>query len=110
MEKTKYRTISNGHWNFLQYLVVKKFLWFKFDEWNYVPTPYYDIIWGRDLDSTGSDRFINSLHHDIEEFVNKYPYIDEYLKIYESKQAVLEAEVRKERQKYENKKNTVHYF
>lgn len=109
MEKTKYRTVSNGHWDYLQYLVVKKFLCFKFEEWNYIPKPYYNTFTGRS-DPNGSHTLLNSLYDNPEGFMNKYPYIDEYLKIYEARQAELEAEANKELHKYETKKNTIRYF
>jgi hypothetical protein len=109
MEKTKYRTVSNGHWDYLQYLVVKKFLWIKYDEWQYVPKPYCSTFSGRP-DSIESNTHINSLNDYPANFVNKYPYIDEYLKIYRANQAELEAKANKERQEYEDKKNRVRYF
>lgn len=109
MEKTKYRTVSNGHWDYLQYLVVKKFLWIKYDEWHYVPKPYYRTFTGRE-DPNGSYTLLNSLYDNLDDFMNKYPYIDEYLKIYETKQAELEDNAHKKRQEYEDKKNRVRYF
>lgn len=109
MEKTKYRTISNGHWDFLQYLVIKKFLWIKIEEWHYVPKPFYRTFSGRP-DSIESNTHINSLNDYPSDFVNKYPYIDEYLKIYETEQAELENKADKKIQEYETKKNTIHYF
>lgn len=109
MENTKYRTVSNGHWDFLQYLVVKKFLWFKFEEWEYVPKPYYCTFTGRS-DSTGSDIYINSLNSNLSKFVTDYPCIDEYLKYYNIEQDKLEVNVTKKQNEYEAKKNTIHYF
>jgi hypothetical protein len=89
--KTKYRIISNGYWEFIQYKVEKFYLFglICIYNWYYVPKPYYDKYWGRELDITGADRFITSLDEDLDEFPKKYPDISVYFKWFEDEQGNL---------------------
>lgn len=105
---TKYRIISNGYWEYLQYATEHRFLWHKYVKWHYVPKPCYDSVWGRDwLDEY---LFVNSLEDSIEGFIKEYPDINAYWPIFNEKQRKLEEEVRVEREKIENRKSEVKYF
>ena len=80
---TKYRIISDNHWDYLQYLTIKKhfFFWTK-EVWSYVWKPYYDKIYGRSLSSVCEwDIWINSLEDgNLEKFTKKWIYIEDYFK------------------------------
>jgi hypothetical protein len=77
--KTKYRSISNGHWDFLQYEKEYTFLFFfKRKKWVNVWKPYYDKHYGRGLDITGADQSVTSLGNNLEEFAQKWPNIEDY--------------------------------
>lgn len=80
---TKYRTVSNGYWNWLEYQD-HSFNWlgFRIKKWKRVPKPYYDKIWGRslgDVSDTATDSWVNSLDDNIENFVKANPDIFDYL-------------------------------
>ena len=76
---TEYRKINNGYWNFLQYKKEKRFLWiFKYYKWVYVWKPYYDKHYGRSLDCTGDNRFVNSLQQNLKAFTEKWTDINDY--------------------------------
>ena len=80
---TKYRTVSNGYWEYLQYEHEYRFLYFwKKREWRYVWWPYYDKVTGRYYVDCPSDRgYVNSLRGITpKKFVEKYPDINEYFK------------------------------
>lgn len=112
--KTKYRAVSNGHWELLQYEAevtnLFKRLFGCTKEWRYVPRAYYHKTYGRGLDSTGFDTRVNSLKNDLEWFVQAYPDITEYFKVFEAEQALLEAEVAAERAETEARKSNIRYF
>ena len=76
MERTKYRIVNDGHRYFLQY---EKRGWL-FSKWTYVWKPYYDEIWGRELDSLGTKCYVNGTESYLREFTEKWKYIDEYFK------------------------------
>lgn len=115
--KTKYRTINNGYWELLQYehvyKVTKGFWWWKKEvekvDWYYVPRPYYDETYGR-YDSIGSEKYVNSLKNNLEFFVKEYPDINEYLKMYEEQQALLEAAAQQKNERRRYNKTKVRYF
>jgi hypothetical protein len=91
---TEYRKINNGHWDFLQYKKQKRFLWvFKYTKWFYVWNPYYHRTYGRSLDSTGADCFVNSLYQNLDSFVKEWVDIGDYFKYAHKEQDKLEKEV-----------------
>lgn len=102
---TQYRTISNGYWEFLQYLTTKPyFVFWKKEVWSYVWKPYFHRSYGRE-DITGSDTFICSLHENLEKFVEKWPNIEDYFKSARVEQERLEYKVNVENAKYAAEKN-----
>lgn len=87
---TKYRKIHNGHWEFLQYQNERTFLFiFKLKRWCYVWKPYYDDIWGRQLDSSGDKCFVNSLGCNLKDFIDKWPNVNLYFEWAENEQKKL---------------------
>lgn len=110
--KTNYRTVSNGSWETLQYEAeVTNLFWRLFGftkEWRDVPRPYYHRAYGRRL--SPGNLYVNSMQDDLEEFVRQQPDINEYLKIYEEKQAGLEAEVARHKAELKARRSIVRYF
>lgn len=108
--KTKYRTINNGHWDYLQYQVERKTWWGGTkNEWHYVWKPYYDEVSGRS--ACDDSLYINSLRDgNLEKFVEKYPDIEDYFNMIRPKQEALEQKSREWRKKYEEKKDTIKYL
>ena len=109
MRKTEYRIISNGFWDTLQYKTRKRFLIWTYNVWVNVPKPYYDDVYGRELD-LGHNISVCSLTANLEEFIKTYPYIGPYLDIYEKEQKELEDKVRQKQAEIEAKKAKVKYF
>ena len=84
---TEYRKINNGHWDFLQYKKQKRVLWiFKYNKWVYVWKPYYDKHWGRSLDYSGDNGFVNSLQTNLNEFTKEWVDIEKYFKVAQKRQ------------------------
>lgn len=118
MNKTRYRTVSNGYWELLQYEVVKTYtvgFWFfkktiEKRNWYYVPRPYYDEIWGRSLDCVLSDTVINSLNTNLDQFVKDYPDINDWFKVYDKKQTKLVEQVKEKRAARAEREKKVRYF
>ena len=116
--KTRYRTISNGYWEILQYEVVQTYtvgFWFlkktvERKYWADVPRPYYDEIWGRNLDAVKSDTVVTSLKYDLNRFVKDYPDIKVWLEDYDKKQAELVENARKKRAERDENRRKVRYF
>ena len=108
-KKTRYRTVSNGHWEFLQYAMEFKIIWFKFTIWEYVYKPYYSSIFGR-YDSTGVDTIVNSLHNNISNFISNYPDISMYLAWSVNEQKRLESEAAKEEEERYQRAGRVTYL
>jgi len=105
---TKYRTVSNGYYDELEYQKEFKFLFFKRNSWHSVWRPYYDEIWGRTLDYRHN--YINSINTNIKDFVTKWPNIKNYFDWALEEQEKLEEKINKERIKIELKKQEVKYF
>ncbi len=108
---TKYRTISNGHWDYLQYEVEYKYLFFwTRKRWEYVWKPYCHKVYGASLTSD-NDIYINSLNDgNLREFVQKYPNIEEYFERAKLRQAELVKIHNDYNNKIEEKKNVVTYL
>ena len=59
---TKYRIVSDGYAEHLQYLYEKKvFFFFTVKKWRYIWYPYYDKIWGRSLNISGYDNYMYAI-------------------------------------------------
>jgi hypothetical protein len=108
---TKYRIVGDTHWDYIQYLTIKSFLFFwKREVWNYVPKPYYDKHWGRSLSSRW-DLYINSLEDGrLVDFAKRWPYIEDYLKVVFKEQLKLEADSAKYHAEIDARKKKVEYL
>ena len=108
---TKYRTISNGHWDYLQYEVEYKYLFFwTRKRWEYVWKPYCDKATGTYY-SGEYNSYISSLKDgNLEEFVQKWPNIEEYFEQAKLRQAELVKIYHEYRKKLEEKKNKITYL
>lgn len=111
--KTKYRVFSNGYCYFLQYEVItkQKFLFWEWEIKKYktVPEPYFDFLRGyQTLIENDLKHFLNTTETD--EFVAKYPDVEDYLKEYRKKQLELENKVKIQRKIRDNKKNFIKYY
>ena len=106
--KTRYRRISNGHWDFLQYeKEVPHLIFFKKKKWFYVPRPYYDTFWGRSLDSIGDDTYVNSLKENLDMFAKKLGNIEDYFEFFNEQQAALVQKALEYQAEIEKKRGTV---
>lgn len=99
--RTKYRTVSlDGHHEFLQYEAEATNLFLRLigitKQWKNVPRPYFHRKYGRTslLECLTT---VNSRMDSLTMFVSRYPDINDYLKVYEERQAELEAEVAREK-------------
>lgn len=113
-EKTKYRIINNGYFEWLQYLKETKFLFFfTYKKWHYVWKPYYDKIKGRD-DILGYDTYINNSRdiysNSCETHIKRYPYIEEYFKWANARQAELVAKASAYWKKIESNRSKIKYY
>lgn len=88
--KTEYRIVNDGYWDFLQYKHHHKFLFFKWISWQYIPRPYFDKIYGRDYDITHVKTEICSYNTKLQDFIKKYPDIEEYFKYFREEQRRLQ--------------------
>ena len=108
--KTKYRTINNGYWDYLQYEIKYKFLFFwTLKKWEYVWKPYCDITFGRRLTSENY-LYINSLNDDIDKFVKRWTNIEEYFINADLRQKELEKIYEEHQNEIEKKKKKVVYL
>lgn len=107
---TKYRLVSDGYYNYIQYAVERKFLWWKWTTWGNVPN--YNIA--EVIDSKGLHRqllYLNSRHtSDLEEFPNKYPHIDDYFAVLKEKRDAFFAKNNSDAEVAELKKQWVKYL
>jgi hypothetical protein len=112
-KKTRYRTINNGHWDILEYEAekIKNFIGYKYVKkiWLPVPIPYFDKVYGRDTFLT-CNLYVTSLDYNIEVFINKHPYIEDYLKEFRDEQKKLEDEAREYNSEINNKRGKIKYF
>ncbi len=109
---TKYRTVSNGHWEYLEYLSFKKgFLGTK-EIWKKIPCPYYHWLKGRSDDHSLKEDYlyINSLRHDLRDFVAKYTSIESYWPIYMAEQLVVETRARAKLSAYNERNGVIKYL
>jgi len=110
-QETKYRTISDGYKEYLQYERKTHFLFiFTVYKWTYIWRPYYDQIWGRSLDTTCSDTYICSYNTYFKDFIEKYPHIEDYFTWADEEQKRLEHIANEEKKEIEEKKDTVKYL
>ena len=108
---TKYRIVSDGYAEHLQYLRERKFLFFfSVRYWCYIWRPYYDRIWGRGMDSYGYKTYISSHNTDFESFTSKYKCISEYFKWASKEQKRLESRAKKETEEINKRKSEVTYL
>lgn len=113
--KTKYRIINNGYWDILQYEAEVTNLFWRLlgytKEWRYIPRPYYDKLYGRtDIAGTGANTLVNSLRQSLNDFVEQYPYIDEYFSVFNEEQKELEEQVAFDIENRETRKSKIRYF
>ena len=108
---TKYRIVSDGYAEHLQYLKERKFLFFfTVRSWCYIWRPYYDRIWGRSLDSCLYDTYISSYNTNFDRFTSEYKCISKYFEWASKKQRLLEKEANKENEKINKRKSEVTYL
>lgn len=116
--KTRYRTISNGQWEFLQYEVpvtnwFLRLLGIKTWGWRYVPRPYYPssnfaIKWHH---VSSADLYINNCYDkDLSKFVEMYPDISDYWPVYWSKMSELARQYRQNEMLVDESEDEVRYF
>jgi len=105
---TKYRAVSNGHYDELEYERETHFLFFKLKSWRPVWRPYYDEIWGRQLGF--AVKFINETNTNLKNFTTKWPDIKKYFEWAFEEQEELEEKVNKERAEREARKQDIKYF
>jgi len=76
---TKYRTVNNGHWDYLQYEAEYKFLFFwTKTKWIYIWKPHYNEI-SEPFFIGDADKYINNLKDgDLKDFVKQWPNIKDY--------------------------------
>ncbi|QQR76636.1 hypothetical protein IPJ63_04030 [Candidatus Nomurabacteria bacterium] len=108
-EKTRYRTISDGHVEFLQYYRTYKVFFglIKLSAWTNVWYPYFDKLWGRTLDSSGYNGYACTYNTNLEKFKDDWPNIEDYFKWAEEQQKILEAEAKEYKEEIEKKKGEV---
>lgn len=94
--KTKYRVISDGYRNYLQYEIKTTFLGYKVQsEWKYIP--HMDSI--SEIIPSEDDYYINEYNYDnFDAFVQKYPSITDYLCEWEIKKKLFEQNLNKKHQ------------
>ena len=105
---TKYRAVSNGYYDELEYEKETHFLFFKRKSWCPVWRPYYNEIWGRQLGF--QDKFITGINTNLKDFTTKWPEIKDYFKLAWEEQEKLEEKVNKKREEREKKRQDVKYF
>jgi len=111
-EMSRYRTTSNGFWEFLEYSVQGKFLWWTYEAWRRIPRPYYNWLEGRAnaFGLSSNELYVNSLHENLKDFVSMYPDISAYWPAYTVAQAKIEESVRVENSKIARRKTEVKYL
>lgn len=78
--KTRYRVRMNRSGReYLEYQTIKKILWITNESWRFVPTPFWDDIYGRSDLSTWGKGILSG--GSLEYFAERYPDIEEYLDI-----------------------------
>jgi len=111
---TKYRTISNGYWDYLQYEIEykEKHIFCKTKtktKWENVWKPYCDKSTGKYYGQK-QDQYINSLNDDIKNFVQKWSNIEEYFIQSKIKQEELVKIYKEYNRSIEEKKNKITYL
>lgn len=104
MNKTEYRTENDGHWDYLQYKVIKKNFWGKkYERWEYILDAKFDVL-GNLMDYFEWNRLINSGNYNLKEWVKQFPDINMWI---EKRNKMIEEQTSKkearEKQKQENK-------
>lgn len=109
--KTKYRTINDGYCIFLQYLHIWKLFYFiPIKTWKKIWRPYYDKNTGRMYDILGYDTYICRYNTCIDDFIDKWVYIDDYFKWAKIEQDKLVKKVHAQNAEIEEKKKEIKYF
>ena len=109
--KTKYRIVSNGHWDYLQYEVEYKYLYFwTRKRWEYVWKPYCDKTTGTSLTSEWNI-YINSLEDgNLEKFAKLWTNVEDYFIQAKVRQKELEKIYEEHRNKIEENKKKIVYL
>lgn len=90
---TQYRKYNDGYYWFLEYKRTVRVFGIKlFSYWSMVPRPFFDKIWGQQLDCLNTEGNISSSHENLDEFTRRWPDIKLYLKHYQKEQKKLEDE------------------
>lgn len=98
---TKYRTLDDGYFNYLQYE--------KNGKWERIPKPYYSR-WGG-TSPYSSDMHVCDLHDDrISDFIENWPDIEDYLTYCSDEIKRKKHKVDLEIEKQEARKGTVKYL
>lgn len=108
--KTKYRIVSNGYQQYLEYLKITKGFFLDSEKWCRVWKPHYDEIFGRDYACLDWYLYVEGSEYELKDFTEKWPNIDEYFKYAEIEQAKLEEEVKKKREERKRRSKEVKYL
>lgn len=108
--KTKYRIVSDGYQQYLEYLVTTEILFWKHEKWCRVWKPHYDEIFGRDYVSLDWYLYVEGSDDELKEFTNKWSNIEEYFKWAECEQTKLEEEVKIKREERKRRSEKVKYL
>lgn len=87
--KTEYRTVCDGIVTYLEYKRIKKRFFFDSENWVRIWRPYYDKWYGRDT-VLDSDLYVTTHDGRPEDFVKRWPDIQEYFKWAQQQQDRLE--------------------
>ena len=109
MTKTRYRAVSNGFFQFLEYQCLKERMFLP-DRWIWVkvPRPYYS--WIHDRYGNSYDVQISSYNENLKEFVKKWPHIDKYLEYFDIEEKRLIAIEEAKKVKIEKKRIEIEYY
>jgi hypothetical protein len=113
---TKYRIVSDGYAEMLEYLKTYKcsfFFWkWELQKWTRVWWPKYDKVRGRDESCVFPeyDLHVSMYNNNLKKFVEMWPNIDEYFTWATTEQKRLEQLATDYWQNHEKKKKTIKYL
>lgn len=102
MEKTKYRLISDGHFEYLQYLKITKVLFWNFKRWRCIPKPYCDLVSGTTFSFSGYYTLVTG-----DNIAKNFPNIEDYWPVYKKEQQELVDKHKEYWKTINERKNTV---
>ena len=108
--KTQYRAVGGGSWDWLEYAVPRRFLWFRWTEWRPVPKAYSRWPYPRgyfDICGRNADECVNSCDERLDRFVEKWPCIADYLIQFAREQAAFDARWEAKEKEYRSNKGRI---